>query len=76
MDDQPRLLTEDLLTHITGVALGVNQVLVFVPQLIGGKFLITELTGEPLLLLPGVVPQLVVLAAAECLERFLVKRRF
>ena len=72
VDQETALLAEHLLTHLTRVALGVTQVLVLVSQLVGGELLITELTGEPLLLLPGVVPQLVVLAAAECLERFLV----
>ena len=72
VDQEAALLAEHLLTHLTRVALGVTQVLVLVSQLVGGELLITELAGEPLLLLPGVVAQLVVLAAAECLERFLV----
>ena len=72
VDDQPRLLTEDLLTDFTGVALGVDQVLVLVPQLIGGKLLITELTEEYFLLLPRMISQLVVLTPTDCLERLLV----
>ena len=72
VDDQAVLLTEDLLTDFTGVALGVDQVLVLVPQLIGGKLLITELTEEYFLLLPRMISQLVVLTPTDCLERLLV----
>ena len=72
VDHQPSLLAEDLLTHFTGVTLGVDQVLVFVPQLIRGKFLITELAEEYFLLLPGMISQLVVLTASDGFERFLV----
>ena len=70
VDHQPSLLTEDLLAHFTGVSLGVDQVLVFISQLIGGKFLITELAEEYFLLLPGMISQLVVLTATDSFERF------
>ena len=70
VDHQPSLLAEDLLTYFTGVTFGVDQVLVFVPQLIGGKFLITELAEEYFLLLPGMISQLVILTAADSFERF------
>ena len=72
VDLEPALLAEHFLTNLARIALGVTQVLVLVSQLIGGELLITELTVEPLLLLPGVVPQLVVLAPPDSFEWFLV----
>jgi len=55
VDEQPGFLAEHFLTDFTGIALGMDQVLVLVPQLIGGKLLITELTVEPFLLLSGMI---------------------